>query len=157
MINETIISPAVAEDLVTVLPLFRSYQEHYRMLTNASEEQTRRFLHDLIARPESGFLLVAKIGSEVVGFAAAYLTVSGLIAQQLAHLGDLYVAPEHRKRGIGTELFEGVSSEARSRGVGFVRWLSLSSNTDVNTWYAKTVKPVGTFELYLRPTTYAAT
>jgi GNAT superfamily N-acetyltransferase len=95
---------------------------------------------------------MASINEVPCGFAATYFTVSGLIAQRLAHLGDLYVVPEFRKRGVGTALFEAVSGEAYARGIGLVRWLSISANDEVNAWYRKIAKPIGTFELYLRPT-----
>ncbi|PTY07860.1 hypothetical protein DB347_06435 [Opitutaceae bacterium EW11] len=146
------IRPASDGDLASLLPLFRDYQHHYGQLTSAGEEQTRAFLGDLIADPRSGFVLLAVREGSIVGFAAVYITVSGLIAQRIAHLGDLYVAPKERRSGVATALFDAVSQEARSRGIRLVRWLSLSSNTDLNRWYSRLVKPAGTFELFLRPT-----
>lgn len=143
---------ASPDDLPVILPLFRAYQEHYGQLTTASEEQTRRFLAEQLSNPAAGFSLLAFNGKETVGFAVVYLTVSGLIAQRIAHLGDLYVAPKHRRNGIATALFDAVVRETGARGIPLVRWLSLASNTDLNRWYNRLVKSAGTFELFLKPT-----
>jgi len=102
--------------------------------------------------PAAGFCFLAFDDDEAVGFALAYLTVSGLIAQRIAHLGDLYVAPQHRRNGIATALFEAVVREAGVRGIPLVRWLSLNTNIDLNQWYNRLVKSAGTFELFLKPT-----
>ncbi len=143
---------ATPADLPDLLPLFRAYQEHYGQLTTAGEEQTRALLADLLAGPAAGFVVLAHRGNRLVGFAAVYLTISGLIARRIAHLGDLYVVPDLRRQGIGAALLDAVSAEAGRRGVGLVRWLSLSSETELNAWYRRQVPPLGTFELYLRPT-----
>lgn len=143
---------ATPGDLQRLLPLFRAYQDHYGQLTNAGEEQTRALLSDLLADPTSGFVVLAHRDSRLVGFAAVYLTISGLIARRIAHLGDLYVVPTSRGHGVGTSLLDAVSAEAKRREIGLVRWLSLSSNTRLNAWYGRMVPPLGSFDLYLRPT-----
>lgn len=146
------IRPATLDDLPALLPLFRAYQAHYGQLTAVSEAQTRAFLADHLRRSDGGFVLMAWSGEVAVGFAAVYFTVSGLIAERLAHLGDLYVVPDRRYQGLGTSLFDSVSMEARRQGIRLVRWLSLSSNTELNRWYNRLVKSSGSFELFLRPT-----
>jgi hypothetical protein len=79
-------------DLETLFPLFQAYQRHYAELTQAGAEETRRFLREHLSKPEGGFVLMARIAGEPVGFAAVYLTAAGIIARRIAHLGDLYVA-----------------------------------------------------------------
>jgi ribosomal protein S18 acetylase RimI-like enzyme len=143
---------ASVEDLDVLLPLYRSYQDHYGQLTQASESQTRQFLLELLRDARSGFVLLAFEEGNLAGFAAVYFTVSGLIAQRLAHLGDLYVQPPFRKRGIAQTLFDNVVVESRANGVSSVRWLSLESNRELNEWYARLAPPSGTFKLFLKPT-----
>lgn len=63
------------------------------MLTSASEAKTRDFLTQLLAHSESGFVVVAEREGAIVGFAAAYFTISGVLAERLVHLGDLFVRP----------------------------------------------------------------
>ncbi len=135
-----------------ILPLFRAYQSHYSALTTASEEQTREFLAQLLDQRDKGFILIAEVGDEIVGFATGYFTVAGVMAERLVHLGDLYVAPEHRSQGIATSLVNRVTEHARRHGIGFVRWLSLASNTGLNQWYESLGAQGGDFKLFLRPT-----
>jgi ribosomal protein S18 acetylase RimI-like enzyme len=135
-----------------IMPLFRAYQAHYSALTTAGEEQTRTFLAQLIKNSDAGFVVMAESEKTVVGFATGYLTVSGVIAERLVHLGDLYVLPEYRHQGIATTLIDRVTTEARVRGVTLVRWLSLASNTELNRWYESLGTTSGDFKLFLKPT-----
>lgn len=137
--------------IARVLPLFRAYQAHYSALTSASEAQTRDFLVRLAEQPESGFVVVAESGEAVVGFATGYFTVAGVLAERLVHLGDLYVAPEHRRRGIATALVDEVARQAAAHGIRLVRWLSLASNMELNAWYASLGATSGDFRLFLLP------
>ncbi|HEY0943721.1 MAG TPA: GNAT family N-acetyltransferase [Opitutaceae bacterium] len=143
---------AAPQDMPALLPLFRNYQDHYGQLTVAGEAQTQAFLADHLRHGDHGFVLLAWSGRIAVGFASVYLTASGLLAERLAHLGDLYVVPEQRRRGVGRALFDAVSAEARQRGIRLVRWLSLGSNVELNRWYNRLVNSAGNFELFLRPT-----
>jgi ribosomal protein S18 acetylase RimI-like enzyme len=121
-------------------------------LTSASEEQTRGFLAQFLAQPGSGFIVIAEVDGEIIGFATGYFTVTGVMAERLVHLGDLYVAPEHRRNGIATSLVNQVSEQARMHGIGLVRWLSLASNTELNRWYDSLGAKGVDFKLFLRPT-----
>ena len=140
-----------ARSIAGVLPLFRAYQAHYSSLTSATEDQTRTFLVRLAEHPESGFVIVAEIEDAVVGFATGYFTVAGVMAERLVHLGDLYVTPEHRRRGIATALVDEVARQAVAHGIRLVRWLSLAANADLNQWYSLLGATSGDFKLFLLP------
>jgi GNAT superfamily N-acetyltransferase len=137
--------------IARVLPLFRAYQAHYCSLTYASEDQTWTFLVWLAEHPESGFVIVAESEGAVVGFATGYFTVAGVMAERLLHLGDLYVTPEHRRRGIATALVDEVARQAVAHGIRLVRWLSLAANTELNQWYVSLGATSGDFKLFLLP------
>lgn len=122
------------------------------MLTSASEEKTRDFLARLLAQPASGFIVVAERDGAIVGLAAAYFTISGVLAERLVHLGDLFVAPAHRRHGIATALVREVARQGRVHHIPLVRWLSLATNTDLNAWYASLGASTGDFKLFLLPT-----
>jgi ribosomal protein S18 acetylase RimI-like enzyme len=107
-------------------------------------------LVDLLTRPERGFALVAESQANVIGFATGFVTVSGVLAEHLIHLGDLYVDHRFRRQGVGAQLIAGVVDEARSRKIALVRWLSLSSNTELNRWYESLGATSGEFRLFLK-------
>ena len=139
-----------------ILPLFRAYQAHYSALTSATEGQTRDFLKKLLEQPANGFIILAEVDGALAGFATGYFTVAGVMAERLVHLGDLYVAPEYRRHGLATALVNRVTEQARLKGIGLVRWLSLASNTELNRWYESLGAKSGEFKLFLRPTSSPA-
>jgi GNAT superfamily N-acetyltransferase len=143
---------ALPADLDRILPLFRAYQHHYAMLTDASEAKTRAFLARLLEESARGFAVLAEDGDVLIGFATGFVTVSGVIAEDLLHLGDLYVAPDRRRQGVATALIQRIQVEARGRGLPLVRWLSRRENTDLNAWYASLGASRGEFDLFLLPT-----
>ena len=118
-----------------VLPHFRAYQKCYGEFAGATEGQTRDFLTELMRDPRSGVVLIASADAHIVGFATAFVTVSGVLASRMLHLGDLYVVPEHRGQKIGERLVEAVRIEAARRSIPLVRWLSVASNQRLNAWY----------------------
>jgi GNAT superfamily N-acetyltransferase len=127
----------VAEEsrIEEVLPHFRTYQKCYSEFAGATEGQTRDFLTELTRDSRSGVVLIASEGARIVGFATAFVTVSGVLASRILHLGDLYVVPEYRGQKIGERLVEAVRIEASKRSIPLVRWLSVASNERLNAWY----------------------
>ena len=98
---------------------------------------------------DPGYILVAEEteGSAVIGF------VLVLEHDQIAHLEQPSVLPEHGQRGHGRALVEAAKNEARLRGY---QWLSLRTFADVpwnGPFYARTgfveTKPVTEFHKHL--------
>jgi GNAT superfamily N-acetyltransferase len=118
-----------------VMPHFRAYQKCYVEFAGASERQTRDFLTELMRDPRGGVVLIASVDARIVGFATAFVTVSGVLASRMLHLGDLYIVPENRGQKIGERLVEAVRIEATRRSIPLVRWLSVASNERLNAWY----------------------
>jgi GNAT superfamily N-acetyltransferase len=75
----------------------------------------------------AGGALLAERGGAAVGFALAWS--EGVNAVKL---GDLYVLPPHRGKGIGRALVRAVAELARSRGAGYVH---LTANLDALAFY----------------------
>ena len=132
-----------------ILPLFRAYQGLYSQFVAATEEQTRTFLAELMRNPQSGVIMIAQVDARIVGFATAFVTVSGVLASRMFHLGDLYVLPEFRGQEIGRHLVEAVRLESSRRNIPLVRWLSVASNDRLNAWYAKLGATSHDFKLFI--------
>ncbi len=85
----------------------------------------------------SEYFLVAEVGNRVVGFVIGEIKptrgnefVEGILDDKPSYLEvqDLYVAPEHRNRGIGTELMKELLASATKGGVR--NSLAYSANRD---------------------------
>jgi GNAT superfamily N-acetyltransferase len=67
-------------------------------------------------------LLVCEINQRAIGFAHASVRTNKALAvfgSEAAYikLEELYVMPEYRRQGIGSQLLQGLLSEARRRGI----------------------------------------
>lgn len=65
---------------------------------------------------------------ELAGLALWFLTFSTWEGVHGIHLEDLYVAPAHRGRGLGTALLARLADEAVARGLARVEWAVLDWN-----------------------------
>ena len=69
-------------------------------------------------RRESGteIILVAEVVGQFVGLACIQILGSALFPEPWAELTELYVHPEHRRRGVGSALLEQAEKWAQARG-----------------------------------------
>ena len=72
---------------------------------------SERTFRNLLRRPDAVLLSAVDDEERVAGYAAVWFV------GREAELGDLAVAPEDRRLGIGGELVDAVLAEARTRGV----------------------------------------
>ena len=79
-------------------------------------EPLSRMLLEAVARPDRCFLLLAKLKGRIVGVAYVATILSAEHCGVVAWLEELYVIPEHRSRGIGTELVSAVIRTASDLG-----------------------------------------
>lgn len=81
-------------------------------------------------------LLVAEIGSEVVGFIRVELVNRVFYEPKIkALITDLYVKPEYRRRGVGKLLVEAATEEARRRGAGLISAVFPEGNVIAKSFY----------------------
>ncbi|UHQ98761.1 GNAT family N-acetyltransferase (plasmid) [Natrinema zhouii] len=81
---------------------------------------------------DDAILLVAEIDDKVVGFTHA------VRRQRTGFILRVYVNPDYRKQGIGTELFASARDALLTRGVDDIRAMVLAGNEPGNVFY-KTV------------------
>jgi GNAT superfamily N-acetyltransferase/ribosomal protein S27AE len=92
---------------------------------------------------EDEVLVFAEADDEPVGFATGHVTDTGD-----GEIGWLFVAPEARGQGIGTELFEEVEQELEGRGADTVRAAVLSTNEEGEQFFEQFgLEQVGTREM----------
>jgi GNAT superfamily N-acetyltransferase len=70
----------------------------------------------LVERPETGTLLVAEAGGEVVGVLAASWVHAVHVPGRYGVIQDLWVRPDFRSRAVGRDLVESYAALAREAG-----------------------------------------
>lgn len=73
------------------------------------EAQVRRTLALFRERPDRGLVAVLEVGGAVAGYALLVPWWSNELGGEVCQLDELYVAPEARGRGLGTELLRALA------------------------------------------------
>jgi ribosomal protein S18 acetylase RimI-like enzyme len=100
-------------------------------------ERQQHALHRLLDEPSLGVVLVARSAGAPVGTVMLLRTVSTAIGEEACWLEDFVVAPDHRGRGIGTELLAAALAEARRRGFARVTLLTDADNESAQRLYRR--------------------
>lgn len=101
-----------------------------------AEAQARLVEHGFGDSPRFEVLLAeVEDVSSPVGYALLFETYSTFLAQPSLYLEDLFVLPEHRKRGIGKALLRRCVRTAYERGCGRMEWSCLDWNTNAQAMY----------------------
>ncbi|HID56397.1 TPA: ribosomal-protein-alanine N-acetyltransferase [Candidatus Poribacteria bacterium] len=82
-------------------------------------------------KSKNAHLLVAKIGREVVGYLDIWIVLDE------AHITNIAVAPEHRRKGIGEKLMRHALEMAKSKGVRKVTLEVRQGNIPAQNLYRK--------------------
>jgi len=113
---------AILDDLEAVVPLFDAYRQFYNQPSDPLA--ARVFLRDKFNHGES-VIFLAWDGSTSVGFTQLFPSFSSVSMARVFLLNDLFVAPSHRRQGVGSLLLDAAVQYGRS--LGAVR-LSLTTN-----------------------------
>ena len=107
------IRPAVEADVPLILALIRELAEYERMAgeVTATEADLRQALFGPAPSAEA---VIAVVDDRPAGFALFFHNFSTFTGKRGLYLEDLFVRPEHRRRGIGRHL--PASRIARERG-----------------------------------------
>ncbi len=87
-------------------------------------------------KPVAG-ALIARVGSEMAGYALYFFTFSSFIGRAGIWLEDLYVRPTFRRQGLGRALIESVARVGAERNCGRFEWTALNWNKNALDFYRK--------------------
>jgi ribosomal protein S18 acetylase RimI-like enzyme len=128
-----------------VAALFDDYRTHYGR--QPSPERTRDWLHDQLVR-HAMTIAAAVHADQVCGFITTAIMPASLMLGTAWSIRDLYVPPQHRRRGIARMLLRHVINNARIAGAYRVSLQTESDNIPARTLYmAAGFQPVTGLEL----------
>jgi GNAT superfamily N-acetyltransferase len=138
---ELVLRPIGREDHDAWMPLWRGYQEFYKV-DIAAEVSATTFARLLDpAEPVNGTL--AWQGSRAVGLVHYIEHRSTWTVGNYCYLQDLFTAPDLRGGGIGRKLIEHVYAVAKAAGCARVYWLTHETNETAMQLYDRIAEKSG--------------
>ncbi len=121
----------------------------YERLKPLTAAAARRLVADAGRRLR---VLLAEVGGKPAGYAVYFYTYSTFLAKPTLYLEDLFVLPEHRRRGIGKAFFRVLLREARRARCGRLEWAVLDWNAPARRFYGKLgARPLSDWITYRLP------
>ena len=124
-----------ADDLNDLQPLFRDYLDFYQV--SKTPGQVREFLDERLRRGDSYLLIARHEQGAAQGFVQLYPLLDSLELRPCWLLNDLYVAPEHRRHGVGEALLEAARAHAQATGACALQLDTAKSNTAAQSLYER--------------------
>lgn len=130
------IREARSEDVAEIIRLIGALAK-YEKLEHADESDAGRLDRHLFGERAYAEALVAASTDGIVGFALFFHNYSTFRTKPGIYLEDLFVDPEHRRRGIGRALLRRVIDLAKERDCGRVEWMVLDWNEPALEFYRR--------------------
>ena len=120
------IRPAVPGDEAVILDLIRELAayEHLEHEVVATEALLREWLFE----KRTARVLLAEEDGHAVGYALFFYNFSTFLGRAGIYLEDLYVRPQHRKKGYGKALLRRLAGICEEEGLGRLEWSCLDWN-----------------------------
>jgi len=130
-----VVRPAGIGDAAAVVRLSRALsQEDGGRASQLTEDAFRR---DGFGADPAFRALVAQSGDAVVGYALYFPGYDTDRASRGIYLADLYVAPDHRRAGVGGALIKGAARACRDAGGSWMFWSVLKRNRGARKFYRR--------------------
>ncbi|HET7543135.1 MAG TPA: GNAT family N-acetyltransferase [Polyangiaceae bacterium] len=134
MPNEFLIRPARPGDEQPLFALIRALAE-YEKLSHAVVGSAEKLAQDLFGPRPAAEALLVEANEQPLAFALFFHNYSTFLTQRGLYLEDIFVLPEHRRRGIGRALLGEVAKIAHTRGCGRLEWSVLDWNESAIAFY----------------------
>ena len=134
MTAEIVLSDAVPGDEALVAHFVRALAEFEKLLHKAHGTEAD-FRRALFGTPPRAWALFAELDGKPVGFALWFYNFSTFAAKPGLYVEDVFVAPEHRGRGIGRMIFRHLARRALDEGCACMQWWVLNWNAPAIGFY----------------------
>jgi ribosomal protein S18 acetylase RimI-like enzyme len=137
-----VIRPATALDIPEIVSIWGELAHHHARLDPAFapssdwREEYRYFVRSLLGRDDA-LALVGADGGRLVGYAVGRVSLlPGFFARRRrGYIHDVVIREDHRRRGLGRRLAEGLLIWMRGQGVTLIELTVATANTEaVSFW-----------------------
>ncbi|HTM07273.1 MAG TPA: GNAT family N-acetyltransferase [Verrucomicrobiae bacterium] len=128
------IEPATERDVPVILRLIKGLAE-YEKLSHEIVATEEGLCESLFGARRFAEVLIGYAGEEAVGFAVFFHNYSTFLGRPGIYLEDLFVLPQWRRRGLGTQLLRSIAHIAVERGCGRLEWAVLDWNEPAINFY----------------------
>jgi len=110
---------------------------NYEKLPLPDGAAKERLMKDGLSKNPKYFAFLGKSENRYVGYILFFKNYSRFLALPTLYLEDIYVQQEHRRKGIGQQLFNFYLAKAKTLGCGRAEWCVLNWNTPAISFYEK--------------------
>jgi len=129
-----IVREATRDDVAFVVDAIRGLAE-YEKLEHECASSAGLLERHVFGEPRYAEILIGEIDGERAGYALFFHTYSTFLTRPGVYLEDLFVRPDHRRRGLGRALLTRVAGLAVERGCGRLEWAVLDWNEPAIAFY----------------------
>lgn len=124
-------TPTDAPTIFHLIQALADYEKLSHQVTGSAEALAQHLEQSTV---ES---ILAESSGQAVGFALFFTNYSTFLTKPGLYLEDLFVLPDHRRRGIGKALILHLAKLAHERGYGRLEWSVLDWNEPAIAFYQK--------------------
>ena len=139
--DDPAIRPVRVGDHAQWLPLWRGYQEFYRV--SLGDDVTASTWQRFFDEREAVHCLVAEREGKLIGLAHYLFHRSTWSVQDTCYLNDLFVDPTGRRSGVARKLIDAVYDAADAAGIGKIYWLTHEENAAARLLYDQVARHRG--------------
>jgi GNAT superfamily N-acetyltransferase len=130
------IRPAVAGQAQLILDFIREIAEYEKLVHEVvADEKTIR--DTLFGKNKSAEVVIGYHRGKPVGYALFFYNFSSFIGRPGLYIEDIYVKPEHRRKGFGKAFLVYLARLARDKKCGRMEWAVLNWNEPSIKFYKK--------------------
>jgi GNAT superfamily N-acetyltransferase len=125
---------AVPADAAVIADLVRELAD-YERLGHEAAATASDFAMALFGPVPRAHAMLAEMEGDVVGFALYFFNFSTFLGRHGLYVEDVFVRPDHRRRGIGRAFFQALAARAVAEGCGRMEWAVLNWNRPAIEFY----------------------
>jgi GNAT superfamily N-acetyltransferase len=133
--RENAVRPATPSDTPVLFSLVRELARYERLEPEVTGTEADLGEHLFGQRRYAEALVAEDERSQAVGFALFFHNYSTFLARPGIYLEDLFVLPEHRRKGFGRALLSAIARIAVERRCGRFEWSVLAWNEPAIAFY----------------------